>query len=619
MSQFIKSDSDLKEAKDRVAIAAVAFSILIGFVLLRLMQLQLIRGKELREFSENNRISIEKIYPVRGEIYDRNGKLMVGNRPSFDLVLTRGYFGKQEAVVYDFLKDDLGFNDESIATLEKKFKITPKFEGVMALEDVSWQVLAKTRAKNYMLPGVEIVYRPTRVYPHIDLGCHLLGYLREVSKQRLAELQIQEGNGIGLGDYIGVWGIEQVMDADLRGISGSRPVIEDAFGRDLGEATTNLLPSMQKRKAVPGKNLFLTVDMDLQKVAEQSFTGEAGAAIAIDPKTGDILAMVSRPCFDLNKFSRNIPSDYWSELTNNEKKPLYDRATMGIYPPGSTFKVITAAAGLRESATTHPNRYQSCQGSYRIGREVKRCWKPFPGHSHLELPDAIAQSCDVFFYQMGLEVGIDVLAEEARRFGLGETSGIGINREQKGIVPNIKWKDQLFKAPWMDGETASVAIGQGYLAATPLQMGRVASAIANGGKVMKPRLVYKAEDPSTGLVSTLPLEQVSDIGVSPENLKQIVSGMDRAVNSIGGTAYWSGRSSKFRIAGKTGTAQVIRSKRCEKVTGNFNDHAWFIAFAPVENPTIAVAVLVEHGGHGGTAAAPIAKKIIETYLEPPKL
>lgn len=626
MSKFIRNDSDIKENKEKIPLASIFFSVFFGIIVLRLMQLQLVRGKEFRQFSENNRITVEKVYALRGELLDRKGRLMAGNRPSFDLLLTRGYFGKQKDAVYDFLRNDLGFDEARMNALAKKFSITPVNDAVVVLEDIDWDIIAKTRAKNYMLPGVEIVYRPMRLYPHDALGCHLLGYLREVDKPRLAEFQAAGDERTTLGDYIGVWGIEKVMDSDLRGVNGARPIVEDAFGRELGEATTDLLPNMQKRKAVAGKNLVLTVDLDVQQAAEESFGTRSGAAVAIDPKSGDILAMVSKPCFDLRKFSRNIPGDYWQELRANPAKPLYDRATMGIYPPGSTFKVVMGAAGLRseqvDPGLVHMNQYRPCDGNLRIGRETKRCWKDYPGHNHLDLPGAIQQSCDVFFYQLGLELGIDRIAEEAKRFGMGRVSGLGINQEQRGIVPTAKWKQQYHKTPWMDGETASVAIGQGYLAATPMQMARVTGAIANFGKLVKPRLVIRAEDPTTGIVSPMPVEQDGDVGVDAEHMKQIVDGMDKVVNTTSGTAYWGGRSTKVRIAGKTGTAQVMRQRRGQKMAEGFEDHAWFIAFAPVEDPQIAVAVLVENGGHGGSAAAPIARKIIETYLvppEPPKL
>jgi penicillin-binding protein 2 len=459
-----------------------------------------------------------------------------------------------------------------------------------------------------------------RLYPYKELGCHILGYLREVSKARLERFKKLDISNLSLGDYNGVWGIEHQLDNQLRGQNGRRPVIEDAFGRELGEASSDfLLPTLRRKDAIPGLNVFLTIDFNLQKVAEDAFGDKAGAAVAMDPRSGEILAMVSKPCLDLSKFSRNIPQDYWTQINNDPLVPLYDRATMGIYPPGSTFKMITASAGLRAGiAQTHiTSHYQSCKGSYRIGRETKRCWKSYPGHGSLGVSDAITRSCDVFFYQLGLELGVDAIAEEARLFGLGERTRIGINREQAGNVPTEAWKQKVYKQPWVGGETASVAIGQGYVTTTPLQMARVVAALANNGQVVKPRLISHTKNIENQKITNYPTEVVGDVGIAPENLELIVQGMDNAINTKEGTAYWRGRSTKYRIAGKTGTAQVVKQRAGEKMKGGFEDHAWFVAFAPIEDPKIAVAILVEHGGHGGTAAAPIALQIIETHLDPP--
>ena len=617
----LKYASSLHNKRDKFALAAIIASVFFSIIVFRLIQLQLVHGKQYKLFSEKNRITEKKIYALRGKILDRNGGILVDNRPSFDLTLTRGYFERQQGPVYDFLRNDLGLSEEQIAEIDNKLERTPRFEAATVLEDIDWEIIAKTKAKSYAFPGVDIAYRPMRLYPHKKLACHILGYLREVSKTRLERLQKQKIEGLTLGDYNGVWGIEQQLDRELRGVNGRRPVIEDAFGRELGEASSDfLLPTLRRKDAIPGFNVYLTIDYNLQKVAEDAFGDQAGAAIAMDPRSGEILAMVSKPCFDLSKFSRNIPQDYWKEINNDPLVPLYDRATMGIYPPGSTFKMITASAGLRagiaQSAKTA--HYQTCKGSYRIGRETKRCWKPFPGHGYVEVTGAITRSCDVYFYQLGLELGVDAIAEEARLFGLGERTRIGINREQAGNVPTEAWKQRVYNERWVGGETASVSIGQGYLTTTPLQMARVAAALANNGQVVKPRLISHTKNIQTQEINNYPTEIVGDVGIAPENLELIVRGMDNAVNTKDGTAYWRGRSTKYRIAGKTGTAQVVRQRAGEKASATrFEDHAWFIAFAPIEDPRIAVAILVENGGHGSTAAAPIARQIIETHLDPP--
>ncbi len=613
---LIRPNLDSKESKEKIAVAALLFGIFFVILTLRLIQLQLVHGKEYKQFSEENRITIKKIYALRGKLLDRHGRILVDNRPSFDITITRGHLGDRKAAVFAFLRNDLQLPVEQMANIEAKVSSAPRFEATTILEDVSHEIIANTKAKKYQLPGVDIVYRPMRRYPHGSLACHLFGYLREVSKNRLAQLRTANADSdISRGDYIGVWGVEALMDAQLRGSNGARPVIEDAYGRELGEEDADfLLPTLRKREAKPGMDLFLSIDLELQKRAEEVFIHKSGAVVALEPESGEILAMVSKPCFDLTKFSRTIPADYWKQLRQDPEKPLYDRATMGIYPPGSTFKVITAAAGLRERLPLDGQDFQACRGSYRIGREVKRCWRPYPGHEAVDLIAALERSCDVFFYQLGLELGIDRIAEEAKIFGLGRRSGLGLNHEQSGIVPTTAWKRKTLQQPWVDGETASVAIGQGYLAVTPLQMARVTAAVANGGKLVQPRVVQKAVNPVTGATQEFTTTVESTLPLQRQQLEQIITGLDQAVNERKGTAYWRARSNKIRIAGKTGTAQVVKQQRGEKLAAEFEDHAWFIAFAPVTQPKIAVAVLAEHSGNGAKAAAPIAKQIIEAYL-----
>ena len=617
---LIKAPSDTRDTKDHIVIASIACSIFFFIIALRLIELQLVNGKTYIQFSEKNRITIQKIHAVRGKILDRNGSTLVDNRPSFDITMTRGQIGDYEKDVFMFFSKELGLSDEEIENLRTKLMSAPKFDSITALEDIEWDKLAKVKANNYRLPGVSVRYRPMRRYPFENLACHVLGYLREVTKEQLEKSLEEDVTPLTRGDYIGVWGIEKQFDVVVRGLNGNRPLIEDAFGREIREETSEfLLPAFRKREAVPGKNLYLTIDLTLQQQLENSFEGRQGAGIVMDVKTGEILAMVSSPCFDLNKFSRTIPADYWRTLREDPNKPLYDRTTMGIYPPGSTYKIVVAAAGLRYADEIDFSSFQPCYGSYRLGRERKRCWKA-GGHGRLNLEDAIAQSCNVFFYQLGLALGADRIAQEAKRFGLGQPTGVVVNNELSGIIPSTRWKEKRFAEPWVDGETASVSIGQGFVATTPIQMVRVAAAIANGGQVLQPKLVRHVEDvqqtSSKINFSRITPTVVSDLELDEDKIARIREGMARVVKSQNGTAYWSGRSSKTTIAGKTGTAQVVKQRAGEKMSEEFEDHAWFIAFAPEqEDPQIAVAIIVEHKGHGGSSAAPIARKVIETYIE----
>ena len=394
--------------------------------------------------------------------------------------------------------------------------------------------------------------------------------------------------------FIGQWGIEKLFDDSLRGTSGSRVIEVNALGREIR--------LLQEKMPIKGKDITLSIDINLQKEAEKAFGEKAGALVAIKPDTGEILGMISKPSFDPNLFTRGISHEKWAAITEDKKNPMLNRALQSQYPPGSTFKIVTAIAALEEGVI-NPRTKVDCRGGINYGRWHFGCWRK-NGHGVISLHRAIVESCDVYFYEVGRRLGIDKIYEYATSLGLGKKTGIDLGKEREGLVPNTKWKLENKKLPWFLGETFNASIGQGYVAVTPIQLAVMTSAIANGGTVYKPLLIKNSSPTISGRLN-----------ISPDTLETIKKGLFGVVNEAGGTGY-AAKSELVTIAGKTGTAQVVTQKSGSHYVGEkFRDHAWFVAFAPVEKPEIALAVLVEHGGHGGGAAAPIAKSAIEAYVK----
>jgi penicillin-binding protein 2 len=412
-----------------------------------------------------------------------------------------------------------------------------------------------------------------------------------------------------MGAMIGKYGVEYQWETYLRGVDGGRQIEVDALGREIKE--------LRSVEPFPGNNLTLTIDFDLQKVAEEAFQEKTGALIAMDPRNGRILAMVSKPSFDPDTFARSISLEDWKSLTENPLSPLQNKGIQGQYPPGSVFKIITAIAGLETGAIT-PNTQFTCRGIYPYGNRDFRCWRE-EGHGTINLHRAIVESCDIFFYQVGLKVGVDAIAHYAEEFGLGNPTGIALPHEKSGIVPSTSWKKERLGVPWYSGETLSLAVGQGYINATPLQLLMLISAIANGGRLYLPHVTEKVEDVYGNVIKEWPVSEMRKVDVSEKTLEIIQQALMGAVNDPHGTG-WACVLKQAKVAGKTGTAQVIKIPQnfkkgdMDRLPWKYRDHAWFVAYAPFEDPIIAVVVLVEHGGYGGAAAAPIAKRVIEKYL-----
>ncbi len=602
------------------SLTATFFLFLMGFLLLggRLWYLQVVKGEKFRRFSQENRIELRKKIAPRGIILDRYGKIIADNRPSFDLVMIRGDLDRPINVMLKDLSKLLGPDNFDIDyALDRLKKVPGRYRPVVIKYDLSPDEVSKIEVSSFRLPGVRVELRPVRKYLHGKALCHLLGTVGEINRAELSTMKKKYPEAwYRLGDFIGKSGIERAFEHFLRGRDGEEPVVLDAHGREIkGGEVDSLLPVFRGKNSVPGNDLVLTIDLDLQLYAESIFEYQRGAVVAVDPRTGEVLAMFSRPAFDPSKFSRGVSSKYWKKLISDPGKPLTDRTVQGQYPPGSTYKVVPAAAALEEGIIS-PSKTFYCSGTFRLGRETKRCWKAFPGHGEVDIRRAVKESCDVYFYNVGKLLGVDLLAEYARNsFGFGSPTGIGINREKKGLVPDSKWKEKVYKEPWVGGETLSVAIGQGYVLVTPIQLAMAYVAIANGGRLLKPQLVREIKSPSGGVIKNFSVVVKKEKVLSSKTLKILIDALTAVVNEKGGTAYWTGRSKRVKIGGKTGTAQVVSRIVKGKGPSHLRDHSWFVGFAPVDDPKIVVAAIAENAGHGSSAAAPLVKRIIEYYWD----
>ncbi len=590
-----RTESELffRSLKRKVVICTALVTIGFAAMSLRLWNLQIAQHEALSNRAESNRMRRITLDGLRGKILDRNGKILVDNRPSFQLsIIPEDVENPKETLAY--LNNFIPVDIEAVISEMKK---TRPFKPVVIKRDISREEVAFIEERRISLPGIFLEIKPIRNYIYNDFSSHLLGYLGAISPKQYASA---EPLAYSRDDFIGKYGIEKIFEGRLRGVKGFKHVEVDAAGRELGR--------MSLKPPSSGADISLTLDYDVQAAAEKAMEGKMGAAIAIDPDNGDILAYVSKPSFDPNIFSFGITSDEWKKLLNDDFHPLQNRVTQAMYPPGSTFKIITTAAALEEGIIT-PETQIFCPGHYRLGKRTYRCWKR-QGHGWMDVHTAIVQSCDVFFYNTGLKLGVDTIAKYARIFGLGEKTGVELEGENSGLIPTTEWKKRVKKEPWILGETVSVSIGQGFVLTTPIQQARMVAAIANGGWLVRPRVTLpKGED----------VVHKEKIPISANTIKLIAESLRGVVNEDHGTG-WRLRKGPYEYAGKTGTSQVIRMKRNEKWDNNkikikHRDHGWFVAFAPYDDPKIAVAVISEHGGHGGEAAAPVAKQIMDAYLK----
>ncbi len=581
--------------KHRFTIASFLIVLFFTVFSARLFYLQIYKGEEYRNFSEKNILRALELPAPRGRIFDRNGEKILYNKPSFNIrIFPREITDVEELA--EKLAKIINVPEKKLLKKLRKIADLKSFYPVTIAKDINREELLLVEKSKEALEGVFLEVGHKRFYPHGEAAAVLLGYTGIAN----AEEERTYGR-IKAGGKLGKMGVEKVFDSELRGTNGLEYVMVNAHGKVISDSVAALLPTRKNRKMVQGKDIHLTIDAQLQKVAYEALGKEKGAIVAMDVRSGEILAMVSRPSYRPEHISKEL-SPTEQKRKKKESFSLLNRSTQGTYPPGSVLKIITAFA-LLEEKTADPKSSVYCPGYYFVNKKRFNCWRE-EGHGHMNLHKAIVESCDVYFYDLSLKLGVDGLYPYLKKFGLGEKTGIALP-EKRGVSPSRTWKRKHLKEPWYLGETVILAIGQGYVTTTPLQISVMTSAIANGGIIVKPK-IRKTEEKKTpqitGAVQRLDAKSVSF-------LKKALYG---AVNEHRGTGIYA-RSKITSVSGKTGTAQVVSAK-FESKKKRFQDHAWFTSYAPSDSAEISVTVLVENGGSGSVAAAPIAKKIIETYF-----
>jgi penicillin-binding protein 2 len=586
---------------------AVGVLIMLGFaaLLARAWQLQVIDGAHFLQLSEQNRLRDRRMKSLRGRIFDRHGHILADNRPAYALLAMPDDLPDADVLQASLEQLDIAIEPATLASLRVKATFQP-----IAIQQDAHRDQVAYFAEHWMdFPGLYLDVEPLRLYPYQRLAAHVLGYLGQIS-----ESQVEQGTYRGYlpGTMVGQAGLERAYEDHLRGTPGIRRVEVDTYGRETQQ--------LAAKPPQPGANLITTLDFGLQRLAEDLLDTEAytGSIVVLDPRNGQILAMASRPAFDPNIFASRLSTEAWDALTTHPKHPLHNRAIQGQYPPGSVFKMITALAALEEGVASERTTV-CCSGHYAYGRRIYRDWKP-EGHGCVTLYEALAQSCDVYFYHIGQELGIDRLARYAKAFGLGQVTGFAPQSEGRGLVPSSQWKRQHRGEPWYGGETLSVAIGQGYTSVTPLQVANFIAALAHGHTQYQPYAVLREESASGAVLNVFKPTVIRQIHVQPQHLKAVVKGMWGVVNDPRGTARRA-RHPDIDIAGKTGTAQVVRLGKergglgQSRLPEHQRDHAWFTAFAPVDDPQIVVVLMIENAGMGGSQFAGFAKALIEAYLQ----
>jgi penicillin-binding protein 2 len=576
---------DLRVVQSRLAVLQALAVVLVAALVIQFWNLQVLRARHFRSLAENNRSRLVTLAAPRGALLDREGQVLVGNRPSFNVVLV-----PELAENLDTLVARLSATlDVGEAAIRERLVRRQPYRPVVVKTDATLADVAALEARRRELPEVSVEVVPLRSYPLASAAAHALGRVGEITER---QLQLAEYRGLAPGSLVGQAGIESEYNREVMGKDGFRRVIVNSRGLEVEEA--------ERQAPEDGPGLTLTIDASLQGAMEKAFEGRSGAAVALDPRTGEILAMASTPAYDPNEFTTGIDASLWASLATDPQTPLMNRVIQGTYSPGSTFKVVAATAALEEGLITPATTFY-CPGYLAVYNTIFHCTR---GHGVMDLRRAIANSCNVYFFQVGIRLEIGRLAKWAKLMGLGAPTGIDLPHEGSGLMPSPEWKMRVFKTPWYAGETVSVAIGQGQVNATPLQMARVAAVIANGGRLVHPRLV---QSPAGGR------EAPVSLGIHPETIAAVKEGM-RAVVAEG--TGWRARLSTVEVCGKTGSAQVVTKSRLAQSPNSFEmlPHGWFLAFAPADNPTIALAVLVEHGRSGGESAAPVARQILAHYF-----
>jgi penicillin-binding protein 2 len=617
-SELRNHQLEQRQFRGRLGFAAIMVLLCFGTLAARFFFLQMTKHDYFQTLAESNRISLVPIVPNRGLILDRNGVILAHNFFVYTLEITPSKVKNVDEIINEISKlievssiDRKRFN--KLRTQSHSFESVPIRTHLNEVE------AARFAVNRYRFPGVEIKSRLFRHYPQGKLGSHMIGYIGRLNDKDLKDIEVDGAASNYKGsDHIGKSGVEQFYERELHGVTGFQQVEIDADG--------HAVRVLSSTAPVPGNNLILSVDSKLQAIAEEAFGDKRGALVAINPKNGEVLAYVSQPTFDPNLFVDGIDAESWKELNDSLDKPLINRPLRGIYPPGSTFKPFVAMAGL-EAGRRLPPFSISDPGYFTLPGSAHRYrdWK-VGGHGQVDMQRAITVSCDTFFYGLALELGIDKLASFVSHFGFGKKTGLDIHGEIEGLLPTPEWKWKRWKQKWYPGETVIVGIGQGYTLVTPMQLAFATAMLANNGVAMRPHLVSGVQTNNTGINRPFPVTVMDKVDLDPSNIALVKAGMV-AVTLPGGTAASVGAGSSYSIAAKTGTAQVVGIRQNEKYNANnieerHRDHALFIAYAPAEDPTIAISVIVENGGHGGSAAGPIARKVMDYYLlgklpEPP--
>ena len=569
----------------------------------RLFFLQIISYEKYKNLAEDNRIKTFLIPPLRGHIFDRNNIKLTENQKNYRVLLYKNKNSYKDVIAK--LSDILNFSDEDYQKVIRRIEKNRDKPIVSILDNVSWEDLVKIEANSYILNGIIIENGYIRYYPYSNTFSHIIGYVNNPTKEEIDKEKNPKTKELLLHhDYrLGRTGLERMFNKNMTGKNGFKKLEMNALSIPIREIYTE--------NSTEGKDVKLTLDFELQNYVEERMKGKSGAVIVMNVRTGEILSLVSTPSYDSNKFVEGISSDYWTELNTNPSKPLTNKAVSATYPPGSTFKLITAIAGL-ESGWGYDKKVD-CTGQLVLNKKrTLHCWKS-SGHGDIDLIDAIKNSCNVYFTKLGLYTGIDNIYKTATDFGFGENYEIKLLNKKSGIVPNKDWKKKIFNDVWVPGDTVNVAIGQGFLTVTPLELVVMTARIANGGYKVKPYIIANSQiaDYNKALFFGSPM-------VKPETIDVVKKGMYRVVNEKGGTAYWTRiKQEGFEMAGKTGTAQVIAKdkkdlmeEQNEEIEMRFQNHGLFIAFAPYDNPKYAIVVVSEHGGGGSGASAPIAKDVL---------
>ncbi|MFO8023761.1 penicillin-binding protein 2 [Thiohalophilus sp.] len=590
----------------RLLVASVAVVILTVILISRMFHLQVINQIHFSTLSENNRVNLLPIPPTRGLIYDRNGIVLAQNQPSFTLTLVPEHIPDLDATLAR-LQNLIQLTDADIERFHRYRRQKRRFEGIPLRFRLTDEEVARISVDQYRLPGIEIKAELARHYPLGKLASHAIGYVG-----RINELDDINTANYSATTHIGKVGVERFYEEQLHGEVGYQRVETNAQGR--------ILRVLERTLPKPGKNLYLNLDARLQEIAEQSFKEENGALIAMDPNNGAVLALASLPTYDPNLFVNGIDSASYRVLTSSIDRPLFNRALRGQYPPGSTLKPFLGLASL-ETEALRPEHEMNCRGWYKLKNDERRYrdWKE-EGHGKTDLSKAITESCDVYFYELSFELGIDNIHKYLARFGLGKRTGIDIRGEMPGLLPSREWKRRTRNQPWFHGETLITGIGQGFMLTTPLQLASITATLSQRGQRQTPRMLYAIQDASTNefnVQDSQPREPIQDI--EQDHWQTVIKAMREVIHGRSGTARLIGYGMQYEAAGKTGTSQVFGIAQDEEyveedIVKHLRDHGLFISFAPVRDPRIVVAVIVENGGSGSSSAAPIARRIMDHYL-----